>query len=492
MDISHTLDQLTGRFLGVRDGLPELIKNSKDQYSRLGVLDRAARQIVVVADTVRQRIGVIDFAGARAGDFDGWTTWSSRTAGRNQLSDDIEAGHGNGGKAFMVRGATHFAFIESCFEGRRTRMGFRNDLPKDRYKPGYVREKGISVNDIIEPELEARFRNFLDEFGLLIEHLPAPALAAFSKRSSFTGVLLERVAEWEGRRKPKIRRLAQETVPAIIASHGQTAMTIETCEVWVVVDGMVVGKAPIEPIPLDPYPGFEEPLEHTIPDLLPDPETGDAIDMVCGMGGPRLLRLCTSARQLQMTEETKARNVIRIWNSRNNVASWPLHSLGVLVTSVSFIYGELRCPALVGDHLADVARLHLSDTPLVRALTAWARQKVQELAEGLQRAMMAETKPRDREQAKAALRSIRDLMRRYLDPDAIGEDGDEADNRGHGGGPGEDHGRRRKRHGTEFGGSALTRSSWNKGARISPWRLAPLYRFVFSAESAMRTASPSL
>jgi hypothetical protein len=451
MDVSHTLDQLTNRFRSVRDGLPELIKNSKDQYSRLGVLDRDLRQIVVIADTMRRRVGVIDFAGARAEDFDGWTTWSSRTAGRNQLSDDIEAGHGNGGKAFMVRGATHFAFLESCFEGRRTRMGFRNDVSKDHYKPGYVCENGISVNNVMEPELEARFRSFLDEFSLSIERLPVPASAAFRKRSSFTGVLLDRVVEWEGRRKPKIRRLAQEMVPAIIASHGQTAMTIETCEVWVIVDGTIVGQAPIEPISLDPYSGFEEPVEHTIPDLLPDPETGDAIDMVCGMGGPRFLRLCTSARQLQMTEETKARNVIRIWNSRNNVASWPLHSLGVLVTSVSFIYGELRCPALVGDHLADVARLHLSDTPLVRALTAWSRQKVEELAEDLHRAMMAETKPRDREQAKAALRSIRDLMRRYLDPDAVGEDDDEADNRGHGGDAGEDHGRRKKREGIKFG-----------------------------------------
>jgi hypothetical protein len=106
IDASHTLDQHTTRFRSVRDGLPELIKNSKDQYERLGVLDRGLRQIVVIADTARQRIGVIDFAGARAQDFSGWTTWSSRTAGRKEVSDDIEAGHGNGGKACMVRGAT--------------------------------------------------------------------------------------------------------------------------------------------------------------------------------------------------------------------------------------------------------------------------------------------------------------------------------------------------------------------------------------------------
>ena len=34
IDPEATLDQLTGRFRSLRDGLPELVKNAKDQYSR--------------------------------------------------------------------------------------------------------------------------------------------------------------------------------------------------------------------------------------------------------------------------------------------------------------------------------------------------------------------------------------------------------------------------------------------------------------------------
>lgn len=450
MDAAHTLDQLTSRFRGVRDGLPELIKNAKDQYSRLGITDNTLRQIVVVADTDDHRLAVIDFAGARLADFDGWTTWSSRTAGRSELSDDIEAGHGNGGKAFMVRGASEFSFLESCFEGKRTRMGFKNNRPTDRYKPGFARENGVIVKAIDAPDTEACFDAFLAQCGISRENLPPNALAAFQKRKAFTGVLLSRVADWEGRQKRKVKRLAEEVVPEIIASHGQTAMSVETCEVWVVVDGELVTVSPIKPIALEPYPGFEKPIEHQIPDILTDPETGDPIDMVAGLDGPRFLRLHTSSRQLQMSEETKARNVIRVWNSRNNVANWPLHSLGVLVTSVSFIYGELRCASLVGEHLSGAERIHLSDTPLVRALMEWTRQKVKELAEDLHRAMMAENRPRDREQAKAALQSIRDLMRRYLDPDTSGEGADDEEQ---GSGPtGKDgEGKKRKRRGSEFG-----------------------------------------
>jgi len=449
MDRGHTLDQLTSRFRGVKDGLPELIKNSKDQYSRLGIADREARQIIVLADTADHRLGVLDFAGARAGDFSGWTTWSSRTAGRKELSDDIEAGHGNGGKAFMVRGAVEFSFLESCFEGKRTRMGFNNERPADLYKPGFGRENDVRLDNVAEMNPKAKLDAFLAAFGTTATQLPPRALAAFQKRHAFTGVLLSGVTDWDGRRKNKVRRLAEEVVPEIVASHGQTSMTIETCDVWVVVDGQLKTPTPIAPVALEPYPGFEQPIEHEIPDLLPDPETGDAVDMVAGMSGPRYLRLHTSSKQLQLSDETKARNVIRIWNQRNNVANWPLQSLGVLLTPVSFIYGEIRCPALTGAHLAGAERVHLSDTPLVRALEEWTRQRVKALAEELHKAMMAENKPRDREQAKTVLKSIRDLMRQFLDPDSAGETDDDDQ---HGAKTGDDKtGYKKKRKASSYG-----------------------------------------
>lgn len=428
IDVAETLNQLLSRFRSVKDGLPELVKNSKDQYSRLGVVDRETRQIVVLANTEDHTLGVLDFAGARADDFNGWTTWSSRTAGRTELSDDIEAGHGNGGKAFMVRGAYDHAYMESCFEGKRTRMGFKNAHAGDRYKPGYANEGGQKVSNLPETSPKSRLEAYLKAFGLTSANLPQRVLAAFQKRSAFTGVYLSEVTEWDGRQKRKVKRLAEEGLTAILASHGQAAMTIETCEVWVIVDGKLITSEPIAPISLEPYPGFEKPLEYPIPDILPDPETGDSVDMLSGKDGPKFLRLLTSAKQLQMSDETKARNVIRLWNSRNNVANWPLQSLGVQITSVSFIYGEIRCPALVGENLAGAERVHLNDTPLVRALEEWTREKVRSLAEELHRAMMGENRPRDREQAKAALQSLRDLMRQYLDPDTAGDGNDEDDN----------------------------------------------------------------
>lgn len=161
IDAEHTLNQLTSRFRSLKDGVPELVKNSKDQYSRLGVTDREHRQIIVMASTERLALAVIDFAGAPAKNFVGWTVWSDPNAGSSFLANDIEAGHGNGGKAFMVRGATSKAFLDSCFEGRRTSKGFVNDKPGQKYKPGFRVVGGTILNDVPEPDPEARLGGLL-------------------------------------------------------------------------------------------------------------------------------------------------------------------------------------------------------------------------------------------------------------------------------------------------------------------------------------------
>lgn len=416
IDPVSTLDQLTGRFQGIKDGLPELIKNSKDQYSRLAIFDHSERQILVIINTASKRLGVLDFAGAPRSNFEGWTTWSDPTAGRGSATD-IEAGHGNGGKAFMVRGATDFAYMESCFESRWTRKGFSNNLVGGRYKPGFGVIGGQAIDNLAEIDPQGRLNHFLAELGVTTDALPSEAFGLFTKRSAFTGVILSKVAAWSGKRRPRIAQIARETIPEIVASHGQTALTIETSTVWILVDGRLENSGkPITPIALEPFPGFETPRVFEIPDVLPDPDTGEDVTTVSELGGERKLELRTSSRQLQIAAETKARNVIRLWNSRNNVATWPLHSLGPLPATASFIYGELHCPSLVGDHLAGADRLHLAGTPLANALRQWALEKVGDLAEELHQAMLTDTKPKDREKARWALDAIRDLMRRFLEP----------------------------------------------------------------------------
>jgi hypothetical protein len=448
IDAEETLNQLTSRFRGVRDGLPELVKNSKDQYSRLGITEEADRQIVVIADTHRRSLAVVDFAGAPANNFDGWTNWSDPNAGQAGLAADIEAGHGNGGKAFMVRGASRTAFLESCYLRKRTRKGFVNDRPGELYKPGFATFDGVKLDNIEDHDPAGRLQEALSLVGMRIELLPQQAQKIFGKRKAFTIAYLEQVKDWIGRRAPKLKKLAGSELAENIASHGQTAMTIETCQVWVIRDGEVIGSGPVTPAEIPPYPGFEVPREFTIPDLLPDPETGEAIRIFDEPGECGYLRLKTSQNQLQISPTTRAKNVIRIWNQRNNVATWTPQELHG-VSAASFIYGELRCSSLTEDHMDGATRQHLADTPLVRALREWATEHVRQLADDLHRAMAENTTPSDRKRARSALSSIRELMRKYLDPDSSGAGSENGAEGAHSGASGK--GQTEKRKQFEYG-----------------------------------------
>lgn len=427
IDPEETLNQLTSRFRSVRDGLPELIKNSKDQYSRLDINNCVDRQIVVISNTSHRTLAVLDFAGAPAENFEGWTNWSDPNAGQAEHAADIEAGHGNGGKAFMVRGASKTAFLESCYKLKRTRKGFINDQPGQRYKPGFATSGTTKLDNIEEPDPSTRLEEALSLLGVRIEQLPEAAKNVFCRRQAFTIAYLNEVQDWVSLGKPKLRMQAGTKLTEIIGSHGQTALTIATSQVWVLSDGKIVTNGPVTPAKIAPYPGFEEPREFEIPDCLTDPETDEAISVLKVPEESGYLKLHTSDSQLQISPNTRAKNVIRIWNQRNNVATWTPQELHG-VSAASFIYGELRCLSLMDHHLDGATRQHLANTSLVRALREWAREHVKQLADDLHRTMAEHTAPKDQERAGKALRSIRELMRKYLDPDSagaqLGEDSD--------------------------------------------------------------------
>jgi hypothetical protein len=422
IDIEHTLDQLLGRFSQLKDGLPELIKNSKDQYLRLSISDRAERQIVVLINTKQKKLAVIDFAGASQKDFQHWKTWSGKEGARQSLADQIEAGHGNGGKAFMVRGASKSATMESWYQGSYTSMGYQNDDEKVRYRPGFVVEKGQSLDNVSGSSPEARFDALLETFAMKRSALPESVQQAFAKRKAYTAVTIDQVSEWAKARTDGMESRISRIVD-LISDHGQTALTLEICDVWLVVDGNALAGAPLKLSALEPYAGFEQPLEIEIPDVLPDPSTKEAISLSVAGQKPGMLRLQTTKSNLALSDDLKARNVIRLWNARNNVANWALPALGLAMPSVYFIFGRVDCPALAGEHLVGADRKDLADTPLVRALQAWVVDQVRSLAIELQKAQASETAPQEQARAKKALKAFRDLMRNFLEQrDSDGDD----------------------------------------------------------------------
>ena len=172
------------------------------------------------------------------------------------------------------------------------------------------------------------------------------------------------------------------------------------------------------------------------------------------------LRLETTKSNLALSDDLKARNVIRLWNSRNNVANWLLPALGLSMPAVYFIRGRIDCPALVGEHLIGADRKDLADTPLVRALKSWVVEQVKSLATEIQKAQASETAPQEQDRAKKALKAFRDLMRNFLEQyDAEGDDSDS----GNGNRSGMlGRGRRKQRDKKDFG-SQIDRIELEKG-----------------------------
>jgi hypothetical protein len=416
IDSGHTLDQLTGRFQTVKDGLPELVKNAKDQYARLGVVERELRHIVVIVSSTLRSLAVLDFAGAQMQDFNGWKTWSSRTAGRGSLADDIEAGHGNGGKSFMVRGSADEAFMESCYEEARTKMGFKNDEAECRYLPGYARESGRPVYGVSETDPRRRLDGCLASMELDYEQLPSPARRAFDARDSFTFVRVGSVREWSGRRLATVRNLVRQ-IQAELVEHGQAALTLETCSVWILVDGESMSDGPLVATYPNPLPGFEALDRAPVPDDLTVPDTGERV-ATGSSGDQKYLQLATSREPLRRADRRKALNVIRVRNGRNVVANWSVADLSPRSES-AFVYGQLLLPALTPEHLAGAERHGTVDTPLVLAVRAWVAAQVEDLASRIQQAQARNHRPEDRTRANDALERMRELMRQYLRGDTL-------------------------------------------------------------------------
>ena len=420
IDVQHTLMQLLSRFQGVRDGLPELIKNAKDQYSRLGITDPEARVIVVAVNSAEKTIGVIDFAGAAAEQFKRWETWSDPTANARDKAADIEGGHGNGGKAFMVLGSTTDSSFESCQDGHRTRMGYENDAEQTRFKPGIAVEDGNAVEEQRVESTRKQFDKALGGLKLKFDQLPKQAQEAFAVRQAYTIAQVNGVKDWTRSRPDTVRRLIADMRRAV-EIHPQATLSLESCAVWFVIDGQIVGDAPAKVEYPDPFPGFAEPLVIPVPGDVIDPHTGEKISTGLGEEHTRYLTLRTSARSLR-TEDMRPMHLIRIRNDRNVVGLWSVADLSPGASS-GFIFGDLRVPALEGEHLSGADRKSLNDTPLVRGLQAWTANQVKDLADKIQQATAKDHRTEDRDRVNQSLKKLRDLMREFLSERDRGQEG---------------------------------------------------------------------
>src|SRR5207237_5624716 len=90
------------------------------------------------------------------------------------------------------------------------------------------------------------------------------------------------------------------SLPEEIIQHGQAALTIESCSVFFVIDGVRLSNVPLERTNPEPMPGFESIPPLAIPPQLEDPNTNEMVDTGGGNITTHYLQLMTSGQSLRM------------------------------------------------------------------------------------------------------------------------------------------------------------------------------------------------
>lgn len=420
IDARHTLLQLSHPFKFIETGLPEAIKNAKDHYFRVKVEDETDRVVIVFVNTTTRSIGVMDFAGATSKDLALWKTFSHMSANRAHLSSNIEGGHGNGGKFFMVRGCES-STIESCHRNKRTKRGFIND-EEHLFRPlYYVQKDGTRVVDFPVEDSGAFFQQALKKFHTSPSALPQDARDVFAKRGSFTLVHLTEMSDWSGKTSNKINKIIHKMVDDLL-KHPQAALTLETCSVWVVVDGLLLYSKPLKRKSIKPLPNFSNIPSIPVPDMLPHPDGEGGVSTGPGDEKTRYLKLYTSQKNLR-TGDSKPINMVRVKNDRNTLASLSISEL-VPQAESAYVFGDLVVPGLTSEHVKGSDRTDMSNYPLVLALKTWVTDHIQSLCRQIQRHNEVTYKPGDTQLVNEFLREARKTMAQVLTPHNGGQPGD--------------------------------------------------------------------
>lgn len=370
----HILDVFGAQFrFNHPKGLAEWVKNSFDAYQVERTWDD--RQHVIV----RVRLGrpkrnsifeVIDFVGMTSEDIeDAFKRWGDPEAAAKGTAAKTLGGHGNGGKFYMRE-----MFEEAHF------ITYRNGL-LNVY--GFVNKRyGYAKGYRDRPMMPGEAKKFA---GIDRLELPASVRKRKGKQVRFTVVRGVRPKKWGGRStvealvrdfkyRPQVRRLLRTRPIYLVPGDGRQPKLLES-----------------EEIP--PLPGFKRGLSAVVPRRLPDPESGDMVDMTLkGKYKPGLLSIETSQEALRGAQLGPL-NCMDIRSEVRVLASYPMSELvsygGDFVANVAqteFLYGDCLCEAIDDrDVPSDEVcvsndRERLIEAPRSRALLHWIKDRVADFA----------------------------------------------------------------------------------------------------------------
>lgn len=357
-------------------GQNEWWKNSADQYIRDEIPDEEQVILVELNEAKPKRnsvFKVIDFGGMNHETIiDAFKRWGDVKAAARGTKHRTFGGHGNGGK-FYMRAAFKTSRFITYRDGQLNIYGF-DEQKRYGFAEGFE-------------DLEMPVEEACAVAGIDIATLPESAQDRLSKSQGFTVVIGEGPNNFSGRATARgiLDKLTQ---------HAQTRRLIAHRPIFARMrDDSWQRLRANDP---EPRADFSEARWYDVPVTLTD-ENGDEVVLVDEEYPEAVLVLSTSKETLRGT----GANRIDVTGAIGVIGSHEIASLGLVNHPAhgDFIYGELFCPKLEDPSYKCVSndRDRLIDNEKTRALLAWARDRVDELAGEIE-----EADAKDRKQADLA------------------------------------------------------------------------------------------
>jgi hypothetical protein len=360
-------------FQSHESGYPEWPKNSSDEYARTDATEEE-RVIVLIQQNGRRDgpsnvIAALDFCGMSSevidNDFRHWADPEASRRGEGQ--DDVQGGHGNGGKCYMTQMFTDRSYIHTVKDGKGCIYGTIGGSIRLGYFPDRDQGQDFEVSDV-----RVELARALDEIGVNIGDLPSSALATLDKRRGFTLTVGRGAKGYDTGRVPTAQLMDD------LVGHPQMRRTLEMCAVYWLANGKLMNGGVRLSLPdIPPLPGAEEPRVVVIPDTVVDPNTGEEVTTTNGDSPAGALTLRTSETRMWRGEKRSRHNIVYKGKS-GYIGFKPVPEFDVTSTYRERIYGDCELLALEPFKMND--RAALASSPLVRALEDWIGEQIQAYA----------------------------------------------------------------------------------------------------------------
>ena len=358
-------------FQSHENGLPEWLKNAADAYARQDAPENERVIFVIVNDGKKAGLACIsclDFVGMTSKAIEeNFRMWADPNAARSGAdSGDVQGGHGNGGKCYMVQMFEDHARLHTV----RNRKGNRYGVKGGSFAFGYVPD-GKLGRDFRVADLKTELASGLRDTGCtlrMLERVAGDVVKHIGGFTLVTGVEPKDVG----------KNLHGAYVADNLQEHPQMIRTLELCHVYLISNGRVHNSG--EPLCLpdiEPLPGGEQPRVIDIPENILDPRSDEMVSTT-DHGGMASGRLTLRTSKVSMRCKKKGRHNITFRAGSGYIGYIPVHELDVQSSYRDRIYGDCELQAL--EPLKQNDRARLASSALTWAVEQFISEQVEKYA----------------------------------------------------------------------------------------------------------------